>query len=115
VTPFDLALSVYVGSPTRRTFAEDLAAHLRHGYVYGTPTAFLMGRPVQRDADHRDIVTPEVSFDPATCDCWHIWLAAGDWRSIARRALPYHLPWMSWEREFRLRFHRTEKVLAFTG
>lgn len=113
MTPLDLAFQVYLEHPTKRTFAEDLCAHLKHGYVLGTPTGLVLGRPVPRDASHRLIVTPEASFNPAACDCWHVWLGVGDWQSILLDHLPYPLPWMSWERRFRLRFHKTEKVLEY--
>jgi hypothetical protein len=116
MTPLELALSVYLRHPTRRTFADDLAAHLRNGYVFATPTAIVMGRPVPRAADPIQIVTPEVSFDADACDCWHIWMAAGDWRSVlAAYGFPFPLPWVSWERAFRLRFYRAEKLLAIAG
>jgi hypothetical protein len=113
MTPLAQAFGVYLAHPTKRTFANDLAEHLKHGYVLGTPTGLVLGRPVPRDTDPQLIVTPEVSFDTKDCDCWHIWLGVGDWHSILLDHLPYHLPWMSWERRFILRFHRTEKVLAF--
>jgi len=113
MTPLSLAFQVYLQHPTKRTFAGDLAEHLKHGYVLGTPTGLVLGRPVPRDADPSLIVTAEHAFDPAACDCWHIWLGVGDWHSILQDHLPYHLPWMSWERRFRLRFHQTQKVLAF--
>lgn len=113
MNPFHQALGVYLKHPTKRTFADDLTAHLKCGYVLGTPTGLVLGRPVPRDAVPQLIITPEVSFETKDCDCWHIWLGVGDWHSILLEHLPYHLPWMSWERRFRLRFHSTDKVLAF--
>ena len=113
MTPLDIAFQVYIDHPTKRNFGDDLASHLRHGWVFGTPSALVLGRPVPRDADPALIVSAEHAFPPEDCDCWHIWLGVGAWQPILLQSLPYVLPWMSWERRFRLRFHRTSSVLAF--
>lgn len=113
MTPLDLAFQVYLEHPTKRTLAGDLSAHLQHGYVLGTPTGLVLGRPVPRNADPALIVTAEHAFDQGICDCWHVWLGVGNWQEILLYHLPYRLPWMSWERRFRLRFHKLENVLAF--
>lgn len=102
MTPYTLARSVYDAEPCARTFEVDLIAHLALGYVVSTPEVFAMFRPVHRDGGE-GIVDPFVSFpDP---DCWHIYLAAGD-ISLIHGFIPHPLPWVSWERKNRLRFHR---------
>ncbi len=47
MTPLDIAFQVYLDHPTKRNFGEDLASHLRHGWVFGTPPALVLGRPVE--------------------------------------------------------------------
>jgi len=110
LTPFDRALLVYRQYPTSRDCGEDVLSHLRNGHVIATPTAFVAFRPVLRDSPAAMILDPEVQFP--IVDCWHVWLAAGDWRWLLADFLPYRLPWMSWERQFRLRFWPLEKLLA---
>lgn len=113
MTPFDKALAVYIRHPTKRDFGEDIAAHLRSGYVISAPWGFVAFRPVLRDSPEELIVDPITVFPYA--DTWHVWLAAGDWRRLLLRHLPFPLPWISWEREFRLRFWSLEKLLAKAG
>jgi hypothetical protein len=111
MTHFDRALLRY--ATTTRDFAEDVLAHLRTGYVHSTPAGFLMFRPVMRSAPESLILEPGAEF-PAP-DCWHVWMAAGDWVWMLREYLPYPLPWVSWERDFKLRFWPLEKLLAKAG
>ena len=108
LTPWERALLVY-GS-TRRDFGEDMAAHLRGGYVYNGPAGFVMFRGVRKAAPDGAILDPTHQFTAP--DCWHVWLAAGNWRHILASYLPYPLPWISWERDFVLRFYPLEKLLA---
>ena len=110
MTSFDQAMAVYLRHPTRRDFGEDILVHLRTGYVIAVPWAFVAFRPVLRDAPEALILDPRVEFPGG--DCWHVWVAAGNWQRLVCECLPYPLPWMSWERRFRLRFYPTEKVLA---
>jgi hypothetical protein len=110
MTPFDEALAVYIRHPTKRDFGEDISAHLRNGYVIATPWAFVAFRPVLRDSPEDLILDPTRVFPYA--DTWHVWLAAGDWRRVLLDYLPFPLPWVSWERQFKLRFWRLEKLLA---
>lgn len=82
---------------TRPDFDRELAAHLAGGFVFSTPDAFLMGRPVHSGAPHELLADPFHRFPPADCDAWLVWLAAGDLRAMLRLT-PYRLPWLAWAR-----------------
>ena len=85
------------------TFREELEAHLLHGFVLSTPTAFVMGRPIRADSPHELQADPWHVFKEP--DCWLVWLAAGDLASIWH-LVPYPLPWLAWaRREGALRFY----------
>lgn len=107
-SPYERAKSVYESEPCARTFMADLQLHLARGYVFNTPRLFLMGRPVRRSGDPRDIVNPLVDF--LNPDCWHVYLAAGDMGEFFKFE-PFELQWFSWERNNRLRFYNREQVI----
>lgn len=93
---------------------EDIEAHLLHGYVFSTPEAFALGRPVRRDAEHAFIVDPWQRFEVDESDCWYVHFFAGDLMSLWR-FLPYPLPWASFARGAHgrgLRFYRLEDIQA---
>jgi hypothetical protein len=103
---------VYATEYCPRTFDTDLALHLKHGIVISTESVFLMGRPVERNAEHRLIVNPAIRFyNP---DCWLVYLAAGH---IGRffKYEPYRLPWFCWERSNRLKFYKRANVARLLG
>jgi hypothetical protein len=103
--PIERAMQVYQLEPCARTFGEDLRLHLLNGYVFNTPTMFLMGRPVSSDAAPRLIVDPAVSFDRP--DAWLVYLLAGDLRE-ALDFIPYPLEKICLERLNKLRFYGFE-------
>ena len=113
MTPVWMAAAVYEVEPCARSFKEDLEAHLQNGYVYSTPTAFVMGRPVDSAADPAQIVDPWHGFDPAVCDAWLVYLAAGNIADVLRQE-PFPLTFFMWERKNVLRrFHaKTVKRLC---
>lgn len=78
MTPVEQAAAVYEREECARTFREDLEAHLLNGYVFSTPTMFMMGRPVRHDAPPEDLVNPWVVFPREECDAWMVYLAAGN-------------------------------------
>jgi hypothetical protein len=102
MTPVWMAAAVYEAEPCARSFKEDLEAHLQTGYVFSTPTAFVMGRPVYSGADPAQIVDPWHGFDAATCDAWLIYLAAGNIADVLRQE-PFPLTFFMWERKNVLR------------
>lgn len=105
--PYLVAASVYQNEPCQRTFEEDLELHLMFGYVFSSPTMFMMGRAVEKDAPREKIVDPAFKF--TNPDTWLIYLAAGDLMEFFSRE-PYPLPWVGWERDNKLRFYRMEAV-----
>ena len=116
MTPVEGAAAVYEREGCARTFREDLEAHLLHGYVFSTPSCFLMGRPVVKGADPVLIVNPWHVFERERCDCWMVYLCAGDMREAFVFA-PYALPWVCWQRKNKLRYHCFERArgLAVAG
>lgn len=111
MTAYELAQRLYREEPQARTLEEDIRRHLVNpdGYVLKTKEVLAMGRPVPLLADIRDILNPYIWFPPKDCNCWHIYLVAGN-ISRAWDFLPYPLEWMSFERSNRLRFYRTERI-----
>ncbi len=103
------AAKVYEREPCARTFQEDLEMHLLVGFVLSTPTHFIMARPVDRYAAHEDIISPSIPFRPEACNCWHIYLAAGDMRQFWD-FYPVRYPWVSWEKRNRLRFYPMDAI-----
>ena len=114
MTPVERAKAVYDREPCARSFAEDLEAHLLHGYVLSTPETFVMARPVCSRDPVEMIVDPWVTYDRKDCDAWLIYLFAGDLRP-ALSWFPYPLPLIGWERKNALRFHGFESALARIG
>ncbi|WP_043588441.1 hypothetical protein [Geminisphaera colitermitum] len=107
--PFEEAALVYGREPCARLFEDDLALHFRHGYVFNAPDYFVMGRSVPRCALHLQIVDPNYSWPDCVCDCWHLYLFAGDMRA-ALSMFPYPLPWASFERNNKLRFYPFDRL-----
>lgn len=109
MSPFEQAAAVYEHEPCARSFADDLKLHLLHGFVFSTPHYFIMGKPVVRGAQTALIVNPGCIFAWPECDCWHIYLMAGD-PSPAWQIMPWPLPWFSWERKNELRYYSAERI-----
>ena len=114
MSPFERAAEVYRTEWCRRTLREDLEAHLVGGFVFARPDFFIMGRPVVRTADPALVVDPWHHFPTADCDCWHVYLFAGN-MARAWSVMPWPLPWFSWERKNELRFGQSEVVLRLSG
>lgn len=112
IPPVVLAARVYGREPCARSFEEDLEAHLVGGYVVSRPDIFVMGRPVPRSAGREAILDPWRTWPAGECDCWHVWLAAGDLRALAWEAAPFPLPYLSYERANRFRCARFESLLG---
>lgn len=107
--PIDRARLVYEQEPCARTFEQDLGLHLAYHVVHSDNTLFLMGRAVPRNAPLELIRDPEHIFSPGECDCWWVYLAAGEVNSFLYY-MPYPLPWLGWERGNQPRFYETNKV-----
>lgn len=113
MTPLLEAIAVYDREDCARSFNEDLSWHLEHGFVFSRPDFFIMGRPVPHLAGER-LITSLRKFHSADCDCWHIWLMAGN-VSPAFKIMPWPLKWVSFERKNELRFYRMENIHRLSG
>jgi hypothetical protein len=109
MSPAEQAAAVYEREECARTFREDLEAHLIGGYVFSTPTVFLMARPVRHDAPQAEIVNPWHVFPREECDCWMLYLAAGDIAEFFRW-VPFPLAFVAWERNNVLRTYYAKTV-----
>lgn len=110
MTPIARAHALHYNENGPRSFKQDLEAHLLHGLVFSTPTAFVMARHVSRSWPEESIINPWVN--DATCDhlnCLHVYLAAGDLTEFW--TFP-HKPakWCSFERRNNLRFYPYERI-----
>lgn len=113
-TPFEDAVAVYDREPCARSFDEDLRLHLRHGFVFSTPEFFVMGRPVKSSAPTREIVNPACDWPREECDCWHVYLMAGD-MARAWGILPWAMEKFSFERNNRLRVVCARRLQQLTS
>jgi hypothetical protein len=114
MTPYEEAKAVWAKERCVRTFEEDLHWHLLNGYVFSRPDFFIMGRHVNSKAGPELIVNPSWLFDPAECDCWMIYLMAGDC-GAAFGILPFNLPLVCFERRNELRFAPLESFRRLSG
>lgn len=101
VPAFVRAAMVYERETCAHTLTEDLEWYLLNGFVFSRPDLFIMGRPVMRNA-RQELITGWHRFPDAECDCWHVYLSAGN---IVRAwdFMPWPLDWVSFERENVLR------------
>lgn len=117
MTPVEQAAHVYETEPCARSFKEDLEAHLLNGYVFSTPDLFVMGRAVDSSAPYELVTNPWHVFEPAKCDAWLCYLAAGDLRKMPA-VIPYELPKIGFERKNVLRYYPvsvlTHRILCTT-
>ena len=111
--PFELAKGVYGLEPCARTFEEDLTWHHQHGFVFSTPSFFVMGRPVCSVAAPEFIVG-QVDFPPDLCDAWHVYLMAGDISKVWS-ILPWELPLITIERRNVLKVYRLDSIRRLSG
>jgi hypothetical protein len=109
VSPFDQAREVYKREACARSFETDLHLHLAGGFVFSTPSYFVMGRPVDRWADPALIVNPAIAFPADSLNAWLVYLAGGS-LSTMWDVLPWDYPWIGYEREDILRFTRLETI-----
>jgi hypothetical protein len=110
MNPAEQAAAVYEREPCARTFRSDLEAHLLHGIVISTPTAFIMARYVGSSWPTQDIVNPWCNdLNPSRRDCLHIYLAAGDLSEFF--TFPHKpVTWCSFERRNILRFYSYQSL-----
>ena len=100
------AIEVYDREPGPRSFSDDFALYLTHGYVISTPRCFVMGRPVDSKAPLETVLCPWIQHENP--DCWWIGLMAGD-ITEAFRFLPGKLKKIGFEKNNKPRFYDLER------
>jgi hypothetical protein len=94
-----------------KKFKEHVRDHLANGYLFSTPSLFVMAKAVEiRDPrcairDNPDPRTP----DPASRIAWYITYARGDLR-ILRSLVPFPLPYIA----FRRHRHGRERLRVYS-
>ena len=110
MTPIEQAHALHTSEHGPRSFRCDLEAHLLHGIVFSTPTAFIMARYVSRSWPDSSIINPWLN--DATCsqlDTLHVYLAAGDITEFF--TFPHNsCKWISFERKNVLKFYRYDTL-----
>jgi hypothetical protein len=102
-------------------FPKIIEAYCQVAYVYDTDSLFAIVKPVPRDADYLDIVSPLVSFPKSECDCYYIPMCAGSMRLLFCQS-EWNLPWTCFSRLSQagretltkkdLHFYKTSKIRA---
>lgn len=94
---------------TGASFYNDIAHHMKHGYIHITPEYVLWGHAVCREAG-----LPEKQQDVKDPDAWYIRFACGiNWMHHFFRLIPYHLPyigWARWEKKRPVQYFETETL-----
>ena len=72
-----------------RLFLEDVALHLRYGYVWVSPTAVILARPVCSNWSIADLGDLTKTAAQAEADTWFVYLGAGNLGGVfPRDAIP---------------------------
>jgi hypothetical protein len=110
MTPIEKAVAWYEELKNPVPFEEILFAHCALGRVVEMQDVFIMARPVRHDWPDDRMCDPWDVATPHEADCWHVYLAAGDWlRAVA--FAPYALPWVSWHRRGQLHVWQWRKLM----
>lgn len=107
--PIERARRVYDTERCARSFDCDVGLHLSNGYVHSDDDLFLLARPVTKGAPTLLVVDPTVVF--GCPDCWLVYLAAGD-LSRCVDYIPRFLPWVAWEIDNKLRYHKFNRAIT---
>lgn len=94
VSPFEEAWMIYQKHPQQQTFSEYHVWHCQNGFVYSTPSFFIMGRPAVKQS--LENIGPTFANERFP-DTWFIHTAAGDLKK-AWSILPYYLPYIAFQR-----------------
>jgi hypothetical protein len=107
MTPCEKARKVHDADPDNYPFWWVVMTHFRVGVVISTDEVFMLARPVDLSAHHRDFDDPSITY--SNPNCWHVYLAAGN---LARMSdlLPNDLPFVSYVRKNSLRHKRRKKI-----
>ena len=75
----------------------DIAAYAAHGYVFITPSSFLLGKSVDTTSD----IKPQDQWDVEKPNAWYVHMAVGEFSTGVKEfisRIPYPLPFVGWSR-----------------
>lgn len=109
--PLSQAIAALHAEENRYGLTELVSAHFENGYVFSTPTVFILARPVFVDVEldsgeilnEREILNPRMVWG-AGWNAWHVYLFSGDMRE-GLSYMPFPLEFLSFERKNRLRVY----------
>lgn len=109
MTPFERAAHWHLEHGGDEPLRNVVEAHFLGGYVFNTPTAFLMGRAIRAEWVDEDM--EDAWLTDSKPDCWHVWLFAGD-LAEALRMIPYPLPYISMHRRGKRRIYLANELIS---
>jgi hypothetical protein len=113
MTAYDKLERVYTDNPREEPLENYVRWHLKHGFVFSTPDAFVMGRAVNKDAPKAEILGLAHLFPREECNAWYLFAASGDMGKMWK-FLPFSLGWVCWTRirdpQSELVFVETERL-----
>ena len=95
-------------------FWEAVGEHLSSGYVWNSPTTFMLAKPCRWNAE-------EQTFESGEHNCWFVTLAAGAAGTSpireCLRVAPHAMPFVAWCRRgsFEPRVYLWEQLIRKTG
>jgi hypothetical protein len=100
---------------TRADLIHDIEWHSLNGYVVSTPCELALARPVSSlwsESIICDLGDTQLSKDELTLplDCWHITCVVGNLKHLFE-FLPFNLPYISYERNYKFHIHPLAKFL----
>lgn len=87
-----------------RLFLEDVALHLRYGYVWASPTAVILARPVCSHWSIADLGDLTKTAARQEADTWFVYLGAGNLGEFFR-VMPFPLKFACFYRRSSPRFY----------
>lgn len=118
MTPYEQVKRLYDENPVEGTFHDYLHTHMMRGFVYVTPSYFVMGRGVDKDAPQEEVTDCTVEFTRERQNCWFVHAMAGDIRQ-AIEVMPYQLGHIGFVRlaagRSELAIYRTEDLRRRTA
>lgn len=92
-----------------RSFEQDLALHVQHGYVWSSPRAIVMARLVHSSWPFADFADLTRTAPESDADTWFVYLAAGDLAEFFR-VMPFAKDFVCFYRRRSPRFHLLEPL-----
>jgi hypothetical protein len=109
--PYERASIIWHQEKCARTFEEEIGVLFITGTIISTPAFFGAMRPVCSTWDYDIATDPIYVAEPGQADCWHVHIAAGDWRYGMRFLLENPLAFVQFERNNCLRIYETDKFV----